>query len=545
MSHVVSDALRLYTEQFRESDNLLHLTSALLNNIPQLEQDYQDLLNNRWVDTAIGEQLDRMGDIVGVLRQGRSDNAYRSAIRFQIFINTSKTEPETIITATRVLSGGDFIRYWENYAAGFQVFTDGPNTLDVSGSVIDEFGLLLSGNGYLSFDDGASFLMRTSFEPPESLAAFLANIKPAGVDSVAVSFSLGETPLFGYGSDFNTFNLTLDDGGEFELYDGNFLGGVLDFGAVSPDGFEGYAEMVLQKLTTDNMGDLAISSNIVDPINTGVKLEGIRDDTLSRFILAEPGIDLDDLDVQEALNVFTAIETIEQTFDEEPFGLRVYGDDLFVLDDDDNFILADGEDYAIVVDEFIDDARLTFDNGDPALVFVATNEKDEMLLEGGDNFVLDDNEDFLLSIDEPGFSEGALITDDGGDFASLITETTADTFVLDDTEELQIARQALVEDVTKLATDNGYGILLDDDSLLGVGIEAKLAVPAYLELENDAEFGLITYGAAPGEGILEVDNEAEFELNIFSVLDEQSPLLIFDQNQTPKEGGKYVEGLVA
>lgn len=55
--------------QFRESVNLIAYLTTLLREANDLEQVYQDLLNNRWVDTAVGVQLDIIGEIVGQPRE--------------------------------------------------------------------------------------------------------------------------------------------------------------------------------------------------------------------------------------------------------------------------------------------------------------------------------------------------------------------------------------------------------------------------------------------------------------------------------------------
>lgn len=51
--------------QFRESTNLINYIKSLLVEADTLEQVYQDLLNERWIDTAEGVNLDILGSIVG------------------------------------------------------------------------------------------------------------------------------------------------------------------------------------------------------------------------------------------------------------------------------------------------------------------------------------------------------------------------------------------------------------------------------------------------------------------------------------------------
>jgi len=58
---------RLVT-QFKEAVNLIAFIRAMLKGSDDLEAVYTDLLNERWIDTAIGTQLDVLGEIVGIPR---------------------------------------------------------------------------------------------------------------------------------------------------------------------------------------------------------------------------------------------------------------------------------------------------------------------------------------------------------------------------------------------------------------------------------------------------------------------------------------------
>jgi len=53
-------------EQFKNSENFNSFIEAFLDRY--LEVAESDLLNKRWVDTAVGWQLDLIGDIVGIKR---------------------------------------------------------------------------------------------------------------------------------------------------------------------------------------------------------------------------------------------------------------------------------------------------------------------------------------------------------------------------------------------------------------------------------------------------------------------------------------------
>jgi len=55
---------RLVT-QFKESPNLINYIKLLLRENDDLEQVFQNICSMRWIDTAVGVNLDVIGDIVG------------------------------------------------------------------------------------------------------------------------------------------------------------------------------------------------------------------------------------------------------------------------------------------------------------------------------------------------------------------------------------------------------------------------------------------------------------------------------------------------
>lgn len=68
INHAELAEQRLAT-QFREANNLINYIKTLLRENDDLEQVFQDLCNNRYIDTAEGVQLDIIGDIVGQPRE--------------------------------------------------------------------------------------------------------------------------------------------------------------------------------------------------------------------------------------------------------------------------------------------------------------------------------------------------------------------------------------------------------------------------------------------------------------------------------------------
>lgn len=125
-------AISLLASQFRKNKpdgsltNFQKLIQALVEPAQEIENVNWELKTERWLNTAIGTQLDGLGQIIGIARNpGESDEDYRERLQFQIFINSSKGTPEDVIRIIEFLTKSDRIIYHETYPAAFQLETDG------------------------------------------------------------------------------------------------------------------------------------------------------------------------------------------------------------------------------------------------------------------------------------------------------------------------------------------------------------------------------------------------------------------------------------
>ncbi|MCK4521366.1 MAG: hypothetical protein KAU20_02245 [Nanoarchaeota archaeon] len=91
----------------------------------EIEKVAHDVYILRGISNAGGYTLDIIGEIVGLERKGLDDDEYRAAIYFQIFINLSNGEPETLIAALQFSTNAELIRYLEIYPAEVFIHTDG------------------------------------------------------------------------------------------------------------------------------------------------------------------------------------------------------------------------------------------------------------------------------------------------------------------------------------------------------------------------------------------------------------------------------------
>ncbi len=111
------------------SENLRFNRLGVIDQLQELENTYFDLLENRAIDTAEGEQLDRIGENLGLTREpGQDDDEYRILLNTQIAANLSNGEAETIIEITGVLTSSTIVKLQELFPAHIVVEFDGDAT---------------------------------------------------------------------------------------------------------------------------------------------------------------------------------------------------------------------------------------------------------------------------------------------------------------------------------------------------------------------------------------------------------------------------------
>lgn len=89
------EALKRFASPFRDKPSMASILSAFSTRAQDLETALFELLEERWIDSAVGAQLDILGRLVGVDRESLDDTAFRSAILVRIAINRSSgTAPD-------------------------------------------------------------------------------------------------------------------------------------------------------------------------------------------------------------------------------------------------------------------------------------------------------------------------------------------------------------------------------------------------------------------------------------------------------------------
>lgn len=119
-SHV-SEGLGLLIDAFKEKRYIGGFLATWLAQVQDLEAVLWEIIDGRYVDTAIGQQLTYLGDLVGEARLGRSDDELRLAVRLRIRTNRAQGTAEDVIQVTALVLALGFWQYTESNTASFQV----------------------------------------------------------------------------------------------------------------------------------------------------------------------------------------------------------------------------------------------------------------------------------------------------------------------------------------------------------------------------------------------------------------------------------------
>jgi hypothetical protein len=110
--HITRAKIRLI-EQYKGKPKVEGVIEALVKPLQEIEDVLQQLKTERWVDSAVGVQLDKIGEIVGMEREyEQGDEDYRLLIKAKIIMNLNQGTPEEVIAAAKFFIGAIFIWYF-------------------------------------------------------------------------------------------------------------------------------------------------------------------------------------------------------------------------------------------------------------------------------------------------------------------------------------------------------------------------------------------------------------------------------------------------
>jgi hypothetical protein len=106
------------------------ILSVLLKQVQDIEEANFQILNERSIINAIGVQLDVIGTLLSVSRDGLEDEPYRKKILLKIATNSASGTPNNIINIIKAYSEGDSVELREGAIAFGNIIITGGKTLD-------------------------------------------------------------------------------------------------------------------------------------------------------------------------------------------------------------------------------------------------------------------------------------------------------------------------------------------------------------------------------------------------------------------------------
>lgn len=140
----VSKSLIQYFQEFNEFTEML---DVLNTQFEDLEAALFQLIEDLWLTTAVGVQLDLLGEHLNLPREGRDDETYRSLLQLKAKVNAGAGTPEDLISAIVTLYGATVVNYIPDYPGKVIIEQNGTiglfvlddlETTPASGSVLIE-----------------------------------------------------------------------------------------------------------------------------------------------------------------------------------------------------------------------------------------------------------------------------------------------------------------------------------------------------------------------------------------------------------------------
>lgn len=121
----VDQALARRTSLWTESDDIEWFLSAAGEQIQELEDTIIDLVNDRWLSTAEGAQLDLLGGILNIIRNANTDDEYRRRLKAAVVRYKSSGRAEEVISAFILLVDANRVILTEVFPAEVNVAVSG------------------------------------------------------------------------------------------------------------------------------------------------------------------------------------------------------------------------------------------------------------------------------------------------------------------------------------------------------------------------------------------------------------------------------------
>ena len=150
-------------EQYKDAPNLMDLVEFLAEETDELLVANRELYDFYDVDAMGGVNLDILGRIVDVPRNGDTDAAYRPRIKMGLATEINGT-PNEIIAIVKGVYNGSFAEYVPEYPAGYFILTDAPSLSIDALERISPAGVMAFPGCILTLSDGDPLVLDATQE---------------------------------------------------------------------------------------------------------------------------------------------------------------------------------------------------------------------------------------------------------------------------------------------------------------------------------------------------------------------------------------------
>ena len=157
----LSLALSRVLEQYKGLPNIQGIIEVYAEQVQELEDVLFDMFTNRTLADATGQQLDEIGEIVGITRTSLDDDIYRIFILFKIGSNRSRATMESIISLFLLISGSEKVFVQNEGGGSISITYSTANTPDFETFLAANMPRVIAGgvkiSGFIVEDGDAAF----------------------------------------------------------------------------------------------------------------------------------------------------------------------------------------------------------------------------------------------------------------------------------------------------------------------------------------------------------------------------------------------------
>ncbi len=172
------DIISLLPTQYTDSDieKIIENVSSIEDN--EVQQAIEDLFDKFWIDTATGDQLDKIGEYYGIKRFAYTDSSYKVLINSIIHSSKSQATREEFINAVKFLYEATFVELIENFPAKVMVYQNSTTGLVIPYLFILKLSTTPGDEEQFILDDGSDFYIHS---PNKNANEWLLGSLPVGV----------------------------------------------------------------------------------------------------------------------------------------------------------------------------------------------------------------------------------------------------------------------------------------------------------------------------------------------------------------------------